>query len=174
MPSIVKARPSFAISVNVAKNIVSGNPQCSPSSSGSDCQRRLIPSLVEPVSGTFLDRTSQTEKDREQETDSEPNTEINHFDSLPNSLLLIVFNKIGDVKALGRCCVITHRFHGLVPQVDNVVNLSTSTSSSSSSSLLVGGGRGVGGAEDDNMEAGGVTHHSPTQVLKNFNEIKHL
>nr|DAD44195.1 TPA_asm: hypothetical protein HUJ06_002425 [Nelumbo nucifera] len=24
------------------------------------------------------------------------------------------------------------------------------------------------------MEAGGVTHHSPTQVLKNFNEIRRL
>jgi hypothetical protein len=27
---------------------------------------------------------------------------INHFDRLPDSLLLLVFNKIGDVKALGR------------------------------------------------------------------------
>ncbi|GMY10027.1 F-box protein At5g46170-like [Fagus crenata] len=46
---------------------------------------------------------------------------INHFDRLPDSLLLLVFNKIGDVKALGRCCVVSRRFHYLVPQVDNVV-----------------------------------------------------
>ncbi|XP_042521054.1 F-box protein At5g46170-like [Macadamia integrifolia] len=166
------------------------------------------------------------EREREPATaDSEPNMEIDHFDRLPDSLLLIVFNKIGDVKALGRCCVVSRRFHGLVPQVDNVVvrvdcvisdddatsaaasadknrgvfsnfvrfvfggivkplqaighflgpkkNLSTSTSSSSSSPLG-GGGGGAGGAEEDDIDAGGVTHHSPTQVLKNFNEIRRL
>ncbi|KAK9093372.1 hypothetical protein Syun_028283 [Stephania yunnanensis] len=48
-------------------------------------------------------------------------TKIDHFDRLPDSILLIVFNKIGDVKALGRCCVVSRRFHGLVAQVDNVV-----------------------------------------------------
>ncbi|XP_043689426.1 F-box protein At5g46170-like [Telopea speciosissima] len=166
------------------------------------------------------------EQDREPATmDSELNTEIDHFDRLPDSLLLIVFNKIGDVKALGRCCVVSRRFHGLVPQVDNVVVrvdcvisdddggstaasadknrgvfsnfcrfvfggivkplqaighflgpkkiLSTSTSSSSSTPFG-GGGGGAGGTEEDDMEAGGVTHHSPTQVLKNFNEIRRL
>ncbi|KAF9620578.1 hypothetical protein IFM89_013243 [Coptis chinensis] len=46
---------------------------------------------------------------------------IDHFDRLPDSILLIVFNKIDDIKALGRCCVVSRRFHGLVPQVDNVV-----------------------------------------------------
>ncbi|KAJ0960123.1 hypothetical protein J5N97_000096 [Dioscorea zingiberensis] len=43
---------------------------------------------------------------------------IDHFDRLPDSLLLLVFNKIGDVKALGRCCVVSRRFHSLVPQVE--------------------------------------------------------
>ncbi|KAI8005737.1 F-box protein [Camellia lanceoleosa] len=62
---------------------------------------------------------------------SSSSDEINHFDLLPNSILLLIFNKIGDVKALGRCCVISRRFYTL----------------------------------------GGVTHHSPAQVLKNFNEI---
>ncbi|KAI9089270.1 hypothetical protein K1719_029549 [Acacia pycnantha] len=47
--------------------------------------------------------------------------EIDHFDRLPDSLLLLVFNRIGDVKALGRCCVVSRRFHSLVPQVENVV-----------------------------------------------------
>ena len=50
-----------------------------------------------------------------------PEPEIDHFDRLPDSLLLLVFNKIGDVKALGRCCVVSRRFHSLVPQVENVV-----------------------------------------------------
>lgn len=146
---------------------------------------------------------------------------IDHFDRLPDSLLLLVFNKIGDVKALGRCCVVSRRFHSLVPQVENVVvrvdcvisdddssssssssdksrssfsslfrlvfggivkpiqalgqflgpkgRNSSATSSSSSSSLSVGNTD-----EDPDSDQGGVTHHSPTQVLKNFNEIKLL
>lgn len=145
--------------------------------------------------------------------------EIDHFDRLPDSLLLLVFNKIGDVKALGRCCAVSRRFHDLVPQVDNVVVrvdcvISDDDSSSSSSSsdksrgpfsnlfrLVFGGivkplqalgqflgpkrsyssGSGSGssslavGTEDDGeVDPGGVTHHSPTQVLKNFNEIRFL
>ncbi|KAL4627614.1 hypothetical protein ACB092_05G177800 [Castanea dentata] len=163
-------------------------------------------------------------------TFSEPQSHIDHFDGLPDSILLLIFNRIGDVKALGRCCVVSRRFHSLVPQVDNVVvrvdcvisdddpsssSLSApaissssdksrnpfsnlfrfffggivkplqlftqllnpkrpASSSSASSALLLsedsdaehGGGGGGGG--------GGVTHHSPTQVLKNFNEIRFL
>ncbi|CAH2078650.1 unnamed protein product [Thlaspi arvense] len=147
--------------------------------------------------------------------------EIDHFDHLPDSILLLVFNKIGDVKALGRCCVVSKRFHSLVPQVENVVvrvdcvisddessslssdkprsvaagpfsaifrlvfggifkplqalgqflgtkRSSGSSTSSSSSSLSISGG------EDGEIEQGGVTHHSPTQVLKNFEEIRFL
>ncbi|WCJ27428.1 F-box family protein [Euphorbia peplus] len=157
-----------------------------------------------------------------------------HFDRLPDSLLLLVFNRIGDVKALGRCCVVSRRFHSLVPQVDNVVvrvdcvisdddtspssssekSRSSGSSSSGFSSIfrLVFGGiakpfqalgqmlgprrdgfhsrsnlfsnssnsapsssLSVGNNEDDGeMDQGGVTHHSPTQVLKNFNEIRFL
>ncbi|OVA19966.1 hypothetical protein BVC80_1447g8 [Macleaya cordata] len=153
---------------------------------------------------------------------SEEGDGIDHFDRLPDSLLLIVFNKIGDVKALGRCCVVSRRFHGLVPQIDNVVvrvdcvisdddASATATSSdktrgvfsnlirlvfggivkplqalgqflgpkkSSSSSPINGGVGGSGNGtlinDDEEMESGGVTHHSPTQVLKNFNEIRRL
>ncbi|XP_042478698.1 F-box protein At5g46170-like [Macadamia integrifolia] len=164
------------------------------------------------------------EPEREPGLDTESEVEIDHFDRLPDSLLLIVFNKIGDVKALGRCCVVSRRFHDLVPQVDNVVvrvdcvisdddsssgaatadknrgafsnfvrfvfggivkplqalgqflgpkkNLSTSTASSSG--FGGGSGAGLGGGEEDDTEASGVTHHSPTQVLKNFNEIRRL
>ncbi|KAJ6766864.1 F-BOX FAMILY PROTEIN-RELATED [Salix purpurea] len=148
-------------------------------------------------------------------------SQIDHFDRLPDSLLLFVFNKIGDVKALGRCCVVSRRFHSLVPQVDNVVvrvdcvisdddtssssSIKSHSSSSSSSSgfssifrLVFGGiskpfqaltqllgpkvnsrngnGPSLSVATDDDMELdqAAVTHHSPTQVLKNFNEISFL
>jgi hypothetical protein len=147
---------------------------------------------------------------------------IDHFDRLPDSLLLLVFNKIGDVKALGRCCVVLCCFHCLVPQVDNVVvrvdcvisdddssssaiNSSSISSSSDKSRnpfsnlfhFVFGGfvkpiqvisqflcskrpsGSSNGSSalllsEDSEVERGGVTHHSPTQVLKNFNEIRFL
>ncbi|XP_028804560.1 F-box protein At5g46170-like [Neltuma alba] len=145
--------------------------------------------------------------------------EIDHFDRLPDSLLLLVFNRIGDVKALGRCCVVSRRFHFLVPQVENVVVrvdcvISDDDSSSSAASsdksrgpfsylfrVVFGGivkplqalGQLLGprrasvssgssssssslavGSEDVEGQQGGVTHHSPTQVLKNFNEIRFL
>ncbi|CAN7070715.1 unnamed protein product [Brassica oleracea var. botrytis] len=150
----------------------------------------------------------------------EPLHQPDFFDHLPDSILLLVFNRIGDVKALGRCGVVSKRFHSLVPQVENVVvrvdcvisddddpsslspdkprssaspfsaifrlifkplhaltqllatkrsSSSPSSPSPSSSSLSI-----TGGGEDGEIEQGGVTHHSPTQVLKNFNEIRFL
>ncbi|XP_057763985.1 F-box protein At5g46170-like [Salvia miltiorrhiza] len=141
---------------------------------------------------------------------------VDHFDRLPDSLILLIFNKIGDVKALGRCCVVSRRFHSLVPQVDNVVvrvdcvisdddpssNSSSSASGSAAgdksrhpisslfriffsgifkplqslSQLITPSARRLPLSEDFDCEAeqSTVTHHSPTQVLKNFNEIKLL
>ncbi|GAU35879.1 hypothetical protein TSUD_383710 [Trifolium subterraneum] len=151
-------------------------------------------------------------------------SQIDHFDRIPDSLLLLVFNKIGDVKALGRCCVVSRRFHSLVPQVENVVvrvdcvisdddsnsssnssdksrgpfwnllrlvfggiakpiqtlgqflgpkRVNSSSSSSSSANSNPGSSSLAVGSDDDGGD-GGVTHHSPTQVLKNFNEIRLL
>ncbi|KAL6546363.1 hypothetical protein OROMI_022084 [Orobanche minor] len=137
---------------------------------------------------------------------------IDHFDHLPDSVILLIFNNIGDVKALGRCCVVSRRFHSLVPQVDNVMvrvdcvishEDSSGTSSSSAGSdksrhrisslfrilfsglikplqslsqLITPSPRRLPFSEnfDCATEQNIVTHHSPTQVLKNFNEIKLL
>ncbi|KAG9439352.1 hypothetical protein H6P81_019517 [Aristolochia fimbriata] len=135
---------------------------------------------------------------------------IDHFDRLPDSLLLLVFNRIGDVKALGRCCVVSRRFHGLVPQVDNVVvkvdcvisdddpaspNSSSDKGKSVFSHLVrfvLGGivkplqalGQFLGPKKFDAHPSAAsaaspgdhadVSHHSPTEVLKNFNEIRRL
>ena len=69
---------------------------------------------------------------------SEPQSHIDHFDRLPNSILLLIFNRIGNVKALGWCCVVSRCFHSLIPQVDNViirVNCVISDDDSSSSSF---------------------------------------
>ncbi|KAJ8545313.1 hypothetical protein K7X08_017896 [Anisodus acutangulus] len=137
---------------------------------------------------------------------------IDHFDRLPDPILLLIFNKIGDVKALGCCSVVSRRFHSLVPEVDNVVvrvdcvisddDSSSSSSGSSNKSrhpisslfrLVLSGllkpfqsitqfisispRRGSSSSavvDGDDFDKNSVTHHSPTQVLKNFNEIKLL
>ncbi|CAM8912079.1 unnamed protein product [Rhodiola kirilowii] len=143
---------------------------------------------------------------------------VDYFDEVPDSLILVIFNKIGDVKALGRCCVVSRRFQSLVPQVENVVvkvdcvisddddpNSGTGSADKSRSGfsnlvrLVFGGivkplqalgqllgtkrsnlglgssalavGSGFGGGE---VDQGGVTHHSPTQVLRSFCEIRSL
>ncbi|CAL9104004.1 unnamed protein product [Musa textilis] len=46
---------------------------------------------------------------------------IDHFDRLPDSVLLVVFNRVGDIKALGRCCIVSRRFHALIRLVDDIV-----------------------------------------------------
>ncbi|KAF8663828.1 hypothetical protein HU200_055162 [Digitaria exilis] len=43
------------------------------------------------------------------------------FDRLHDAVLLDVLNRIGDVKALGRCALVSRRFHALVPLVDSVL-----------------------------------------------------
>ncbi|KAD7116855.1 hypothetical protein E3N88_04123 [Mikania micrantha] len=131
-----------------------------------------------------------------------------HSDLLPDPLLLLIFNKIGDVKTLGRCSLVSKRFQTLIPQVQNVVvrvdcvisdddpsgTVGTNDKSggpfSSLIRLVLGGivkpiqaiGQFLGpnrsppspAGDDATEQSVGVTHHSPTQVLKNFNEIRVL
>ncbi|KAG6405008.1 hypothetical protein SASPL_132587 [Salvia splendens] len=46
---------------------------------------------------------------------------VDHFDRLPDEIILSIFNRIGDATALGRCCAVSRRFHSIVPQVDDIV-----------------------------------------------------
>lgn len=46
---------------------------------------------------------------------------IDYFDRLFDLLLFVIFNKLVDIKVLGRCCVVLKRFYFLVLLVDNVV-----------------------------------------------------
>ncbi|KAL9307753.1 F-box protein [Arabidopsis thaliana] len=148
-------------------------------------------------------------------------TSFDHFDLLPDSLLLLIFDKVADVKDLGRCCIVSRRFHSLVPFVENVlvrVDCVISDDDSSSSdenhrfslnTASISDAGGAGGSfsalfrlvfapifkpfqmlgqilgpkrSSSSFDASfsaindeiGVTHHSPTQVLKNFGEIRFL
>jgi hypothetical protein len=113
--------------------------------------------------------------------------------------VLLIFNKLADIKALGRCCAVSKRFHALAPLVDNVVVKVDCVISGEESGLNVrgggsGGGRGIfshlfryvvgtivkplqvlqqflGPKKTILAE---VSHHSPGEVLKNFKEIQSL
>lgn len=116
------------------------------------------------------------------------------FDRLPNSLVLVIFNKLGDIKALGRCSAVSKRFNGLVPQVEDVVVKVDCVISGEESGSLSGRSRGfiglfvklVIGSIVKPLQAlqqilgtkkvvlAEVSHHSPGEVLKNFKEIQNL
>lgn len=42
------------------------------------------------------------------------------FDRLPDSLVLLILNKVSDVRSLGRCCAVSKRFNALVPYVQDI------------------------------------------------------
>jgi hypothetical protein len=42
------------------------------------------------------------------------------FDRLPDPLILIILNKLSDVRSLGRCLAVSRRFNSLVPQVTDL------------------------------------------------------
>ncbi|KAJ0230343.1 F-box protein [Hirschfeldia incana] len=144
----------------------------------------------------------------------EEDDDTDHFDLLPDSLLLLIFDKVSDVKDLGRCSLVSRRFHSLVPFVENVLvrvdcvisdddssdedrrfslntaSISDAATGASFSALFrlvfapifkpfqaLGqflGPRRSSSSSDDEIDHNGVTHHSPTQVLKNFAEIRFL
>uniref|UniRef100_A0ACD5X2T5 Uncharacterized protein n=1 Tax=Avena sativa TaxID=4498 RepID=A0ACD5X2T5_AVESA len=45
--------------------------------------------------------------------------EDDHFDNVPDSLVLLIFNKLADARSLGRCSAVSKRFNALVPLVDD-------------------------------------------------------
>lgn len=52
---------------------------------------------------------------------SDTESGMDHFDLLPDSLLLLLFNRISDVKSLARCSLVSRRFRSLVPLVDSLL-----------------------------------------------------
>ncbi|KAK1280185.1 F-box protein [Acorus gramineus] len=129
---------------------------------------------------------------------------IDHFDRLPDPILVSIFNRLQDVKALGRCCAVSKRFHSAALQAESVVvrvdcvisgDSSPSTSSSSASEASTAAARGVFGSLvklllgtifvkpiqalhqillPKKVVLAEVSHHSPGEVLRNFREIRSL
>ncbi|KAJ7549149.1 hypothetical protein O6H91_07G042400 [Diphasiastrum complanatum] len=116
-----------------------------------------------------------------------------YFDNLPDPVLLLILNRLADIKALGRCCAVSRRFRELVLQVDNaVVKVDCVISREESSKNLKGKGlfrhlmRFVVGRIVKPLQAlhqflgpkksiaAEVSHHSPCKVIKNFKELQRL
>lgn len=144
--------------------------------------------------------------------------EEDQFDRLPDAVLLDVFNRIGDVKALGRCALVSRRFHELVPLVDSVFvrvdcvipDEPAPSSAGSPQAAAPSRGRGalahiarlvLGGIvrpiqalgqilsptlaivsrrsvapppASPPPPAGDISHHSPSEVLRSFKELRSL
>lgn len=115
------------------------------------------------------------------------------FELLPDPLLLCIFNKVHDVKALGRCSAVCKRFNFLVPQVENVVvkvdcviSADESNFSLRGKALLTHLCKVLVDSLVKPLHAlqhllapkkhifPDVSHHSPGEVLKNFKGVRHL
>ncbi|KQK21919.1 F-box protein At5g46170 [Brachypodium distachyon] len=126
-----------------------------------------------------------------------------HFDSVPDSLVLLIFNKLADARSLGRCSAVSRRFNALVPLVDDaclrIDRVITDGGAEGGDALGVPRQQRGGvlshllkavfqavlkpfGHCDGKHAAGGIgngkhappPHHSPAQVLKNFSSIRNL
>uniref|UniRef100_A0A0E0FUS6 F-box domain-containing protein n=1 Tax=Oryza nivara TaxID=4536 RepID=A0A0E0FUS6_ORYNI len=51
---------------------------------------------------------------------ADPAPEFDQFDCLPDPVVLLILNKLEDVRSLGRCAAVSKRFSGLVPLVSDV------------------------------------------------------
>lgn len=130
--------------------------------------------------------------------------EEEQFERLSDAVVLCILNRVGDIKALGRCCVVSRRFNALVPQVENVVVKVDCVISGEDGGGLNVKGKGIlthllrfvvgsivkplqalhhlivnpkKGAAAAALAAAAldeVSHHSPSEVLRNFKEIQKL
>ncbi|KAG8063581.1 hypothetical protein GUJ93_ZPchr0003g17550 [Zizania palustris] len=123
-----------------------------------------------------------------------------HFDRVPDSLVLLIFNRLADARSLGRCSAVSRRFSALVPLVDDAclrIDRVITDAADADDALGLAGPRPRGvlshllkamlsavlkpfGHCDAGVRGGAHAgkhaqqHHSPAQVLKNFSSIRNL
>ncbi|KAF2291530.1 hypothetical protein GH714_025208 [Hevea brasiliensis] len=104
------------------------------------------------------------------------------FDRLPDSLILLIFNSVSDVKTLIRCRSVSKRFYSLVPEteslllrVDRVISPESDTESySSPSSSLFSSIQDLFKSDHKPTATLTLTHNSPAQILSQFHRIRDL
>lgn len=131
--------------------------------------------------------------------EEEEEEEEEQFERLSDAVVLCILNRVGDIKALGRCCVVSRRFNTLVPQVESVVVKVDCVISGEDGGGLNVKGKGflshllrfVVGSIVKPLQAlhhllvtpkktttaaalDEASHHSPSEVLRNFKEIQKL
>lgn len=121
------------------------------------------------------------------------------FDRIPDSLVLLILNKLADVRSLGRCSAVSRRFNLLIPlvhdvyvKIDRVVTVDGDADDASNLSspkprnlfshflkLMLftlfkpfNNLRNTNGGNKPLFPQ--LAHHSPAQVLKNFTQVRNL
>ncbi|KAJ6804692.1 F-box protein-like [Iris pallida] len=132
---------------------------------------------------------------------ADPSLQIPHddFDSLPDSLVLLILNKLADVRSLGRCSAVSRRFNTLVPlvhdvyvKIDHVVTVDGDPDDASNSAspkpynlfsqfiklmiftLFKPFNNHHNNSSGNKPLFPQLAHHSPAQVLKNFTQVRSL
>ncbi|KAJ9146418.1 hypothetical protein P3X46_028687 [Hevea brasiliensis] len=105
------------------------------------------------------------------------------FDRLPDSLILLIFNSVSDVKTLIRCRSVSKRFYSLVPEteslllrVDRVISPESDTESLLFSFLksLLKSIQDLFKSDHKPTATLTLTHNSPAQILSQFHRIRDL
>ncbi|KAG0496002.1 hypothetical protein HPP92_000616 [Vanilla planifolia] len=131
---------------------------------------------------------------------ADPGLHRDEFDPVPDSILLLILNKVADIRSLGRCSAVSKRFNSLVPlvhdvyiKIDRIVpadgesfeesaNLSSPKPRHLFSHLLklmlltiLKPFHNLRNPSIGNKPfLPQLSHHSPSQVLKNFTHIRNL
>jgi hypothetical protein len=132
-------------------------------------------------------------------SNADPAPEFDQFDCLPDSLVLLILNKLDDVRSLGRCSAVSKRLNALAPLVhdvcvkidrvvavdgdlDDPMNLTSPKHRNIISHFLklmlfvitkpFHDMRNPSGTGRSMLPQ--LAHHSPLQVLKNFSDIRNL
>ncbi|RWW70896.1 hypothetical protein BHE74_00021401 [Ensete ventricosum] len=130
---------------------------------------------------------------------ADPSLDLDEFERLPDSIVLLIFNKVADVRSLGRCSAVSKRFNSLVYlvndvylKIDHVVTIDGDCDDPLSPSsprhrrvfsnfvkLILStllkpfhNLRSTNGGNKAIVPQ--LSHHSPAQVLKNFAHVRNL
>ncbi|KAK6938167.1 hypothetical protein RJ641_031675 [Dillenia turbinata] len=102
------------------------------------------------------------------------------FDRLPDVLILVIFNKVRDIKTLTRCLSVSKRFNSLIPQTENLLlKIDCVISSETDDWFFVTFIRSIVKSLRDLISPKSHpiqtrTHNSPAKILRTFSRIKEL
>ncbi|KAL5559029.1 hypothetical protein UlMin_035240 [Ulmus minor] len=104
------------------------------------------------------------------------------FDRLPDSLILLIFNSVSDVKTLIRCRAVSKRFNSLAPQTDSLslkVDCVISSESDEDDSFLLTFFKSIIRSFQDLVShpipaARTLSQNSPAEILRGFERVREL